>query len=321
MGDPGGPPRVVPLDKARRGPSEDLLAAPPRVLERLAALEAQVEEALAGARTAKDPTSPVGSALDDLLAAYSEVRRWLAREVRPGPNPAGELIRRLLFRVWWRVEVVGAEHVPLDGPVLGVVHRPSPLVPYATFMVAEAFVSPSRPAIPCVEPSLLRGAVLGPVLRALGGRPATAGQVRGILSRNGLAVVAPEGPRAVGRPWAFRYHVGALTRVALLRVAVETAAPIVPVAAIGSEETQPTVARLALLGRALGLPALPLSPVAVPLPVKWVLRVGEPLDVASRWPPERARDPAALRALRAEVRERLAALLREGLRRRRRGEA
>lgn len=313
MGGPEGPPRVISLEKARRGPHDDPLASPPRVLERLAALEAQVEKALAGARTANDPASPVGSALDDLLSAYSEVRRWLAREVRPGPPAAGELIRRLLFRVWWRVEVVGVERVPLEGRVLAVVHRPSPLVPYATFMVAEAFVSPLRPAVPCVEPVLLRAPVLGPLLRTLGGRPATAGEVRSILARDGLAVVAPEGPRAVARPWALRYQVGTLTRVALLRAAVETGAPIVPVAAIGSEETQPTLARLPLLGRALGLPALPLSPVAVPLPVKWVLRVGEPLDMASRWPPEQARDPAALRALRVEVRERLAGLLREGL--------
>ncbi len=316
MADAERPSRVVSLDHARRAGGEELTGASPEVLRRLSALEAQVEHALASARPRDDPADLVGGVLDDALGAYSDLRRWWSERTGGARSSGGELARRILFRLWWRVEVEGLERVPSAGRVLVVVHRATPLIPYATFMAAEAFVSPKRAAIPCVEPALLRAPLLGAMLAALGGRPATAREVEGILGRDALAVVAPESPRAIGKSWAARYRLGPLTRVALLRAAIATGAPIVPLAAIGSEETQPSLARLPALGRVLGLPAFPLALSPIPLPVKWVLHVGEPLEVAARWPPATARDPLALRTLRIEVRERLARLLREGQRRR-----
>jgi hypothetical protein len=85
------------------------------------------------------------------------------------------------------------------------------------------------------------------------------------------------------------------------------------------------LARLDLPGRLLGLPTLPLTPTfpwlglwgLVPLPTKWTLLFGEPLEVAARHGVSAASDPARVARLRDQVRERLQALVLEGRRRRR----
>jgi len=55
----------------------------------------------------------------------------------------------------------------------------------------------------------------------------------------------------------------------------------------------------------------------VPLPTKWTLLFGEPLDVAARHGASDASDATRVARLRDQVRERLQALVLEGLRRRR----
>ena len=94
---------------------------------------------------------------------------------------------------------------------------------------------------------------------------------------------------------------------------------------IGAEEVHPVIARLDLPGQLLGLPTLPVTPTfpwlglwgLVPLPTKWTLLFGEPLDVAARHGASDASDATRVARLRDQVRERLQALVLEGLRRRR----
>ena len=71
-----------------------------------------------------------------------------------------------------------------------------------------------------------------------------------------------------------------------MRLALETGTSIVPVGIVGSEEQQPGWANWPRLGRMLGLPAFPitatfpwLGPLGLlPLPVKYRLQFGEPLE-------------------------------------------
>jgi hypothetical protein len=77
-------------------------------------------------------------------------------------------------------------------------------------------------------------------------------------------------------------------------------------------------------GTAVGLPDVPVTPTfpwlgiagLVPLPTKWTLHVGEPLDVAAAHPASAAGDVARVRRVRDQMRERLQALLLDALRRR-----
>jgi 1-acyl-sn-glycerol-3-phosphate acyltransferase len=102
-----------------------------------------------------------------------------------------------------------------------------------------------------------------------------------------------------------------------VRLALESGAPIVPVAVIGSEETYPAIHNAKRLAKLFGAPYLPVTPFwpfmgllgAVPLPVKIDLYFGEPIHLEG--------DPDAsdkeIRAMVAQVRDTLQGMIDAGL--------
>ncbi len=294
------------------------LASPVEVARRLTALERQVEEALASAQPRARSWAGLEQALARGLDGYGLLRRALsgestaAAEVAEGPLD-------VLYRWWWRVEVIGRERLPRRGPVLVVANRGSSLIPYEAFMLARA-LGPEQPdgrvARPLVDEWLLRLPIVGAMLASLGALPATTAGARTALA-GAMAIAFPEGTDAVAKPLDRRYRLAPFTRGALLRVAAEAGAPIVPAAVIGAEEVHPVLWRFEGLGRLIGIPALPVTPALIPLPTKWTVHVGEPLEVPRRTAAGLARDARAMRALRIQVRERLQGLVSDGVRRRR----
>jgi 1-acyl-sn-glycerol-3-phosphate acyltransferase len=232
------------------------------------------------------------------------------------------------YRWWWRVDAIGLDRVPADGRVVLAANRSGAPLPYEALMIALALAEPpaARPgARVLLDDWLVRLPLVGGVLEQVGGVRHTPGAARRLLEREEAVIVLPEGDQAVAKPWRLRYRLGSFGRASFARAAIQTGAPIVPVAVIGAEEMHPVLARIDVAGRLLGLPTLPLTPTfpwlgaagLVPLPTKWTVYFGEPLDVASRFAVEDAGRPAAVRQLRDQVRERVQALVLEGLRRRR----
>jgi 1-acyl-sn-glycerol-3-phosphate acyltransferase len=93
--------------------------------------------------------------------------------------------------------------------------------------------------------------------------------------------VFPEGVKGISKPFEERYKLAPFGP-GFMRLALQTGAPIVPVAVIGSEEQYPSVGDLKRLAALLGAPALPVIPqllvgMPFPLPVKYHLYFGEPL--------------------------------------------
>ncbi len=311
--------RVIPL-RTRSGPRRvPHLLSPGDVARRLAALERQVEDALGAERVGRGSLL-FERAVDDLLDAYTSTRSWLAEQTAglASSSMLGELSLTALRRWWWRVDVVGRERIPI-GPVVVVANRGSALLPYDALMAAVALGAPARGVRPFVDEWLMDLPLVGGALDALGAERASPMHVRRALDAGETAIVFPEGRDAVARPYTQAYRVGRFTRMGLLRVAIETGLPIVPIGLIGVDEIHPVLARVPLprVLATLGIPALPLTPTVVPLPTKWRLFVGDPLDTAARHRPDDARDPAAVRALANQVRERLQGLVSDGLRRRR----
>ena len=314
-------------------------ASPREVARRLGALERRVERALVGTGV------PAGLAASDrfrafadrALAAVASLQRlslsdlrevgteWSALAQTVEDDVRGALLD-VLYRLWWRVEPFGLDHVPAHGPVIVVTNRGGALVPYEALMVQTSLAHhhPARRyARPLVDEWLARTPLVG---RALVRGGALRGGVTGLrraLGRDEAVIVHPEG--GVAKRFRDRYRLASFGRAPFARVAIETGATIVPVAVIGAEEIHPVLARLDLPGRLVGLPTLPITPTfpwlgaagLVPLPTKWLLFAGEPLDVAARTAPSDAADPVAVARLRDQVRERLQALILEGLRRRR----
>src|SRR5207253_119587 len=91
--------------------------------------------------------------------------------------------------------------------------------------------------------------------------------------------------KGVGKPFAQRYRLARFGRGGFVRLALRTGAPIVPCAVVGAEEVHPKVASADWLGRAVGLPYLPITPTFpwlgplgfVPLPTKWSIDFADPL--------------------------------------------
>jgi len=287
--------------------------------DRLGVLEREIDAALAGHATpGRAGRQALEAALDELLAAYASLRRGL------GADLVGATLLRTLYRLWWRVDTVGLERVPARGRVLLVVNRAGILLPYEALMVAVALAidhPAGRMAWPLVDDWVVR-LRLG---SALGALRATPGVMRRLLERDEAVIVQPEGREACAKSRRRWYRLAGFGRAAFARVALETGAAIIPVAVVGTEESQPVLWRLDTVGRWLGLPTLPITPTfpwlgpagLLPLPTKWTLHVGEPLDVAAQHPPEAARDPRTVLRVRDQVRERLQALVSEGVRRRR----
>jgi 1-acyl-sn-glycerol-3-phosphate acyltransferase len=258
-------------------------------------------------------TRAVWGSLDGALHAYAQVRRWFRWDaLMPSGQPLSALSLLALYRYWWRVEATGLERIPSTGPVVLVANRAGTPLPYDAFMLAVALAvdhPAGRRARPLVDRWLLRLPVAGAALTALGAEPATAARLRRFLAAGEAAIVFPEGRDSIGRPFDRRYRLARFGHAAMLRVAVEAGAPIVPIAIVGCEEAQPVLWRLDRPVRALGLPSIPLTPTLVPLPTKWRLHVGVPLEVTAR--------ANHVGRLSLQLRERLQGLVSEAVGRRR----
>lgn len=107
---------------------------------------------------------------------------------------------------------------------------------------------------------------------------------RDLLNRDEAVLVFPEGVRGSGKNFMKRYQLQRFG-TGFVRLALETGAPIVPVAAIGTEEVYPGIANFKPLARLLRAPYFPVTPFfpllgplgALPLPCKITLRYGDPI--------------------------------------------
>ena len=231
------------------------------------------------------------------------------------------LATALLYRHYFRVRTSQIENVPA-GRVLVIANHAGQL-PFDAAMLAMALLLEAEP------PRIARGmgeywipqlpwvSVLAARTGAVVGNPRNC--VR--MLEGGECVLAfPEGVRGMNKLFSQRYR---LQRFGLgfMRLALETHAPILPVAIVGSEEQQPAFANLRGLARLLGMPALPLTlgfpwlgPAGLlPLPVRYHLHFGEPL-VFEGDPHE---EDAIVERKVERVKEAIAGLLERGLSQRR----
>ena len=192
----------------------------------------------------------------------------------------------LLYRHWLRVETHGIERVPAgrvllianhagntfawDGAMLGMSMLLEAEPPRLVRAMAEYYL----PQIPWFNILLHRaGSVVG-----------TPHNCEQLLERDEAVVVFPEGARGFVKPFRKRYQ---LQRFGLgfLRLALETETPIVPIGIVGAEEQSPALLDVKWLGRLVGSPAFPITPLFpwlglggfLPLPVKFRIRFGQPL--------------------------------------------
>ena len=345
--EPETPPKRRRRRRAARDPHHDAFSA------RLRDLEREIEAALTGAGGSEDyeVATRLRGLGEELLGFYADLGRAFLRGGLAGAfvrlrmigtaetvddfgyDPAFaarvQPLVRFLYERWWRVEPSGLEHVPATGRLLLVGNHSGGVFPYDGVMIAEALRTHhpggGREARPLVEDFVYQMPFLGPALARAGVVRASAENARRLLEREEAVVVFPEGAKGLGKYYRDRYRLQRFGRGGFVSLALRTGAPLVPVAVIGGEEIHPVLARWQWLARGLELPYFPVTPTfpwlglfgLVPLPTKWRLVFGAPIDLAAEHGPDAHRDELLVNRLKEEIRERIQRMIVAGLAERR----
>jgi 1-acyl-sn-glycerol-3-phosphate acyltransferase len=231
-----------------------------------------------------------------------------------------------LYAVWWRVETSGIEGLPGAGAGL-IVANHSGVLPYDGMMIKHAVRHEHPARRECRLLALDMFALLpflAPGLMKSGSVRASPENGERLLAKGELVGVFPEGVKGVGKHFKHRYVLARFGRGGFVRLALRSGAPIIPCAVVGAEEIHPVLARMDWVGRPFGLPYFPITPTfpwagalgLVPLPTKWAIDFGDPLDVSSHGP-DAADDPILVNRLAEQVRSTIQRMIDGRLARRR----
>ena len=230
---------------------------------------------------------------------------------------------RPLHRQYWRVTSHGIEHVPLTGGGLLVANHAGTLPADALITRLDVFDLTGRHARELGADLVFRTPFVGELARKTGATLASGDDADRLLLSGELVAVWPEGFKGLGKPWKDRYKLQRFGRGGFVATASRAQVPIIPTAIVGSEEIYPMLFDLRIVARLLGLPYFPVVPqmfalpvlgpfALLPLPSKWVIEYGEPIEPSS-FGREIAEDPMALFDLTDQVRERIQQMLHRNL--------
>jgi 1-acyl-sn-glycerol-3-phosphate acyltransferase len=221
-----------------------------------------------------------------------------------------------LYRKYFRVQLYGVESIPGEGRVVLVANHSGQL-PFDAAMieiallidkdpprVARALVEKWVPTLPFVSTFMARcGQIVG-----------TPENCRRLLAADEAILVFPEGVRGLNKPFSERYRLRPFGP-GFMRLALESGAPIVPIAVVGAEEQAPALFDLKPLARLLSFPAFPVTPtiLPIPLPARYHVHFGQPMRFSGS-PDE---DDQELEGKVEKVRDAVRTLLERGLAERR----
>lgn len=250
----------------------------------------------------------------------------------PGYAAALQPVFDGLYDAWWRVRATGTENVAPTGGVL-IVANHAGLLPWDAAMAATALRRgwATRPEVADGRLALRRPRFLvgdeafgvpwlGVGVRRLGGVPAGQANARRLLADGHAVLAFPEGSAAAAKPWSARYRLLRFGRGGFAETALRAGVPIVPCGIVGSEESYPRLTELPGLGRLGRLPGFGLPPGfpllgalgMIPVPSRWRIAFGEPVDAAAAGP-EAADDRVVVLELAEQVRSRVQELVHEQL--------
>ena len=219
---------------------------------------------------------------------------------------------RVFFNSWFRVEVSGIESLPETGAAL-VVANHAGVLPFDGLMTAVAVHDkhPTHRDLRLLAADMVFDMpMLGQAARKAGHTMACTADAHRLLAAGELTAVFPEGYKGLGKHFKDRYKLQRFGRGGFVGAALRTKAPIVPCSIVGSEEIYPMIADVKLLARLFGLPYFPVTPFfplagpagMVPLPSKWHIQFGEPIETAD-YDESAADDPMITFELTDQVRE------------------
>jgi 1-acyl-sn-glycerol-3-phosphate acyltransferase len=231
-----------------------------------------------------------------------------------------------LYKIYWRVQTTGIEHIPDYDRAL-LVSNHSGQLPWDGSMVMTAVLN-EHPAQRLVRNLYANWFPTLPFLSAMfvkmGQAMASVENGTRLLEQEELVGVFPEGYKGVGKLYKDRYKLARFGRGGFVKMALKTQAPIIPVAVVGAEETYIAVAQSNLMSRLTGFPYFPISLRfpwlgllgVVPLPSKWYIDFGEPIPMDS-YEPDAAENLVVVSQLTDQVRNVVQEMIHDRLNQRR----
>jgi 1-acyl-sn-glycerol-3-phosphate acyltransferase len=219
---------------------------------------------------------------------------------------------RPLYDSWFRVEVKGAENLPVDGGGLVVANHSGTI---AMDAVMTAFAvhdeTPNHRFLRMLGADFVFSLpFVGELSRKTGSTLACAEDAHRLLSSGELVGVWPEGFKGIGKPYRERYRLQRFGRGGYVSSAITAGVPIIPTSIVGAEEIYPIIGDLPMVARLLGAPYFPVTPTfpwlgplgLIPLPSKWIIEFGEPI-ATDELSEDEADDPMVVFNLGDQVRE------------------
>ncbi|HEY2771319.1 MAG TPA: lysophospholipid acyltransferase family protein [Solirubrobacteraceae bacterium] len=265
------------------GSLTDLLRRPAAPVEAYLRMLAAMGEDLAGALTGGLDADPFELRDPEYIERTLPAIRWLSK-------------------LYFRAEVKGLERIPAEGPVLLVGNHSGGTWIADTFVFAQHFYDhfgTGRPFHQLAHDLVFKV----PGLRALAQRngtvPASPENMATALERDAALLVYPGGDHETFRPSWKTDEIDFAQRTGFVKLALEHRVPVVPVVAIGGQETAlfmgqgRRLASALRLNRALRLKVLPVAvgppfgvtlldlPLRFPVPAKISIQVLDPIDLAS----------------------------------------
>jgi 1-acyl-sn-glycerol-3-phosphate acyltransferase len=202
-----------------------------------------------------------------------------------------ELARKVydpVYRKWFRAEWEGLDRIPTDGGALLVANHAGAIPSDAPVIMHGIETELERPVYGLADHMFRNLPLVGTLWSRLGGVVAHPNNAYRLLcEQHHLVLVFPEGDKGPGKTFNERYRLRRFGRGGFVEIAMRAGVPVVPIAVVGAEESMPIVAKSNSLGRALGLPFLPitanhlmLGPVLGTIgyfPAKFRLRVLDPV--------------------------------------------
>jgi 1-acyl-sn-glycerol-3-phosphate acyltransferase len=209
---------------------------------------------------------------------------------------------RAVSDVYHRGEVRGLENIPDEGPVLLVGNHSGGTLIADTFVFAQAFYDhfgADRVFHQLAHDLVFMVPGIRAMLQPYGTIPASPDNMRAALARDAALLVYPGGDHESYRPSWKSAEIDFAGRKGFVRLALEAGVPIVPVVAIGGQETAlflgqgQRVAQALRLDKRLRLKVAPVqlgppfgvtfldAPLRVPLPAKITVQVLPPIDLGA----------------------------------------
>lgn len=210
---------------------------------------------------------------------------------------------RLASELYFRADVRGLAHIPAEGPVLLVGNHSGGTLIADTFVFGQYFYDrfgTERRFHQLAHDLVFKLPGLRALLERYGTVPASPANMAGALRRDAALLVYPGGDHETYRPSWESDQIDFAGRTGFIKLALKHQIPIVPVVAVGGQETAlflgqgRRVARALKLDRRFRLKVLPAAigppfgltfldlPGRIPLPAKISIRTLKPIDLYDR---------------------------------------